>query len=71
MDANRSSNNGLRRVALFAAAVCLVLIGGFLVLDSIFPKERPLSTTAHVIEAGTGLLLIIAGTLLGRRSRRH
>ena len=63
------------RVSLFALAVGLVLLGLFLALTSLLPRERPKggeppaghTVVASQLLAGTGILL--TGLWLARRNR--
>jgi hypothetical protein len=59
----------LKKYCFFAIGIWLQLLGVFLCLDAVIPKERPTSAGAPLLEFLLGLLLIISGLLLVRTSR--
>ena len=64
-----NKNNTMLKLVLFAFAVCLGIIGCFLVLDAFLPKERHVAIWVPIIEFSTGALLLVLTFYIGRRNR--
>lgn len=57
------------KIILFAFAVCLGILGCFLVLDALVPKERPVVIWVPVVEFLLGASLLMIAIYVGRKNR--
>jgi hypothetical protein len=57
------------RLGLFAFAGCLGVLGCIVAVDSLLPKERPVSAWAPAVEFLFGVMFLTLAVYVGRRSR--
>jgi hypothetical protein len=71
MESNHHSPGGLSasRIFFFTLAMCVGVLGAFLVVDAFLPKEKAVGLIFPAAELLLGVMLLLLGRQIGRRNR--